>query len=342
LIAWYESIAAQGIKSTLACFVLMTLFGGILHMVVLVAPQAITIAFALSLPILGAFSLRPFPAEQPAPCEDTRHSFARLLKSAPLSLLAVVLLISFSFGIVLTLGLSQDSLQETMGDIVSGISVQILVMLLALLIAYCSYRSNAAIAFYVAIPCILVASLLLSAGLDSFDFVLLSIVKVGSETVRFIVILLLVESILDKRVLAFFAFGLLSTAQFSGYLMGQILSMGLGDNRMMLALILMASLVLATLLVFMARESLRPAIKAVDKDDSVIDALALSKRLSPREREVLTLWVSGHNSTFIERKLYISKSTVKTHLAHIYTKTDTKNKEELLQLLETLQDLETS
>ena len=37
---------------------------------------------------------------------------------------------------------------------------------------------------------------------------------------------------------------------------------------------------------------------------------------------------------YIEKQLFISKNTVKTHLRHIYQKTQTGNKEELLVLFE--------
>ncbi|MDR0626915.1 MAG: helix-turn-helix transcriptional regulator, partial [Bifidobacteriaceae bacterium] len=64
------------------------------------------------------------------------------------------------------------------------------------------------------------------------------------------------------------------------------------------------------------------------------EGIARAYRLSPREAEVLGLWVKGHTSAFIERKLCISKHTVKTHLTHIRSKTGTSSREELLALLE--------
>ncbi|MDR1015436.1 MAG: helix-turn-helix transcriptional regulator [Coriobacteriales bacterium] len=64
--------------------------------------------------------------------------------------------------------------------------------------------------------------------------------------------------------------------------------------------------------------------------------LAVRHRLSPREQEVAAIWLAGHTGSYIERTLHISKHTVKTHLGHIYQKTGTTNKEELLALLERL------
>lgn len=66
-------------------------------------------------------------------------------------------------------------------------------------------------------------------------------------------------------------------------------------------------------------------------------ALAAARfRLSPREQEVLAIWATGHTGAYIEKQLFISKNTVKTHLNHIYAKTKTANREELLELLEAL------
>lgn len=42
--------------------------------------------------------------------------------------------------------------------------------------------------------------------------------------------------------------------------------------------------------------------------------------LSARELEVLTLVAAGHSNTDIARRLHVSETTVKSHLAHIYPK----------------------
>ena len=55
--------------------------------------------------------------------------------------------------------------------------------------------------------------------------------------------------------------------------------------------------------------------------------------LSPRETEVLAIWVTGRTASYIEKVLFISHSTVKTHLNHIYAKTCTSNREELIDLV---------
>jgi two-component system nitrate/nitrite response regulator NarL len=49
-------------------------------------------------------------------------------------------------------------------------------------------------------------------------------------------------------------------------------------------------------------------------------------RLSPREREILTLAAEGRSGPEIARILFLSPSTVKTHLANIYDKLDVSDR----------------
>ncbi|MBS6940213.1 MAG: helix-turn-helix transcriptional regulator [Slackia piriformis] len=56
--------------------------------------------------------------------------------------------------------------------------------------------------------------------------------------------------------------------------------------------------------------------------------------LTPREREVCSLWVRGHTAAHIERRLCVSKSTVKTHVSHIYEKAGVSSREELIAAFE--------
>ena len=62
--------------------------------------------------------------------------------------------------------------------------------------------------------------------------------------------------------------------------------------------------------------------------------LAKAYQLSPREKEVFALWVTGHGSKYIQEKFVISPATVKTHVRHIYEKCDVHNRAELMRKLE--------
>ena len=56
--------------------------------------------------------------------------------------------------------------------------------------------------------------------------------------------------------------------------------------------------------------------------------------LSARETEVFALWATGHDVKYVREKLGLSQSTVKTHVQHIYAKTDTHSRAEVVILLD--------
>ncbi|MCA1690979.1 MAG: response regulator transcription factor [Actinobacteria bacterium] len=79
------------------------------------------------------------------------------------------------------------------------------------------------------------------------------------------------------------------------------------------------------------REELFRGVHAAARGESLLAAAVASRlmgrmrkpagqSLSPRELEVLTLVAEGRPNKDIGRRLYISETTVKTHLAHIFTK----------------------
>ena len=64
--------------------------------------------------------------------------------------------------------------------------------------------------------------------------------------------------------------------------------------------------------------------------------LAVAERcgLSPRERDVFVLLVRGRSIDFIAQSLTISFNTAKSHIRHIYVKTDVHSREELIALID--------
>ena len=54
------------------------------------------------------------------------------------------------------------------------------------------------------------------------------------------------------------------------------------------------------------------------------------KKLSPREKEVYELMISGQTNVDICRKLCIGKSTLECHISSIYGKKEVKNRIELI------------
>ena len=60
--------------------------------------------------------------------------------------------------------------------------------------------------------------------------------------------------------------------------------------------------------------------------------MAQSCGLSAREREILALLLEGRSGPFIRENLGLSKSTVDTHIRHIYQKAGAESRQELIDL----------
>jgi DNA-binding CsgD family transcriptional regulator len=72
------------------------------------------------------------------------------------------------------------------------------------------------------------------------------------------------------------------------------------------------------------------------KDNTILVCEVVSRQygLTTREGEVLQLLAAGYTQPLIETTLRISQSTIKTHISHIYQKTSTRKKQELIALIE--------
>lgn len=68
--------------------------------------------------------------------------------------------------------------------------------------------------------------------------------------------------------------------------------------------------------------------------DALIAQFAEMHGLTARETEVLSLIVAGRDVPYIERELVLAKSTVKTHVKHIYAKCDVNSKQDLIDLVQ--------
>lgn len=56
--------------------------------------------------------------------------------------------------------------------------------------------------------------------------------------------------------------------------------------------------------------------------------------LTKREGEVLSYLAKGYSRPYIEKKLYISKGTAKTHIFHVFQKLGVSSQDELLDLVD--------
>lgn len=98
-------------------------------------------------------------------------------------------------------------------------------------------------------------------------------------------------------------------------------------------------IVLALIFFLLAQEAFFPAATGEQPDAIGVSDLGfagemIAKRfsLTPREEEILGMLLLGRSGPYISEDLYLSKSTVKTHIRHIYDKTGVSSRQELIDL----------
>ena len=78
----------------------------------------------------------------------------------------------------------------------------------------------------------------------------------------------------------------------------------------------------------------RPRVVHVDPDvvfERKVSAFSERFGLTPRETEALSLWVSGRQMGAVAEAMGVAKNTAKTHVLHVYQKSGTSNKAELMR-----------
>jgi DNA-binding NarL/FixJ family response regulator len=80
-----------------------------------------------------------------------------------------------------------------------------------------------------------------------------------------------------------------------------------------------------------------PAESALSGGSRVaVDFFAKNFQLTSREKQVAYLLAEGRNVPYISKKLFVAENTVKSHVRHIYEKSDVHNRQELLDELEVI------
>lgn len=77
-----------------------------------------------------------------------------------------------------------------------------------------------------------------------------------------------------------------------------------------------------------------PASAPTPEPADYVAVMAEAYKLSPRETEVLRYLGRGRSVPYMREAMTLSKSTIETHIKHIYAKTDVHSKQELIDLIE--------
>ena len=136
--------------------------------------------------------------------------------------------------------------------------------------------------------------------------------------------------------------GALLIGSVAGNLFGRQWHGGLGlstEQLLFIVLVLASALVLSLSFIprsASARPAAGPAASTQKERDiaEVVQDLAAAKGLTPRETEILEYLARGRTEPYIREQLWLSRSTVSTHVKHIYQKLGIHSKQEIISLIE--------
>lgn len=342
VLAWQEFFSTQGARCAITGMAVSSGMGAALFLVCEFLPQPFGAALFVSLPILGELTRRP-PAGTRFFCTtsepiSTRQLFSNMLRdySPRMYVLCVLVTLAFSCGCSLT---SPDL------AILAGPGGALFVALVGLAMCACcaavllTTPQRLMRLFYVSLPLLMLDAALLGWGFPGMGTVELLAGAAGVSLAYCLVWALMVSVAQSKRLATLGLVAFLHTSCFLGVVLGQLAVGALGFDVVRGSIVMLACLGAAALLFagFNGKVTVSEEMFSAPQGDQLERAvcdLAQECGLTPRELEVLQAWSTGHNAAYIEQNLGISRNTVKTHLNHIYQKTGTAGREELLGLLD--------
>lgn len=354
-LGWEERMAVRGVAATAIRASLGYVFAIGIYTVVLMLPPEVACAATLALPVCSFAVLlrqeRVWPNDgviTPDPALATVHAHTGLLGSfrlVPWRIPAFVALSYFCYGATRMSSLT-DSLTATtfVDSLVPCIAMA--ACSAGAVLALLSYRKSVQTAIYIAVPLMALAgfcnALLTGAARTSVLFV----ANVGVEMTKYLMFYLMIDVIIKDGAPALLCLALLRFAQWGGSALGQasaaVLPSTLGVLAAMLA-VLMAALMLMMGFSGVAKTPEQPGARTMEGpgvSGKAVERFAQRHALSPRETDVLRIWITGRPMVAVEKSLYISQSTVKTHLNHIYAKTGAPNRTALIELFDQESDCE--
>lgn len=356
--AWLERFMQQGLDSVIWNYLFGTVAGTLVYFAATLAGGPVCLAVLAVFPLAASLlcmqgagtagdGARAWPINAPSTASTSSQHGEKAGAATPVRamtrLLVTVALVFCAGAAVKSQGsmLGQGSLLA--GSLALTLAAQMLPCLCGKVLTAYAYALKTSVIFYVSVPAICFSAAMLmatDAGLGAT--VLASILGVlGQQMVGFLAVFKICEEYRGGRVRALPCIGMVNVAQGLGTCLGYALSMAL-ESTASVVIATLLTLVCALLVVMGDVEvfSLTSVMSPADSDAAKRDkahAVAARFGLTPREAQVLELWGIGHTSTFIQEQLGITKNTARTHITHIYEKTGTTSKEELLQLVESFE-----
>lgn len=250
-------------------------------------------------------------------------------------------LLLFCYGVFETYALAKGQVMRDSGETMLAIFVISVVLLIVGRSRYSSKRFEALFTvLYVVYVAITFGALLMGV----FPGPLFLVMGVGAIVLHMLIWLHLAQATVTKSVSPVFTFGVVLGAVMVSHRLGWLVTMMLtalfpDDGALVSKLAAGVLAVIALAAAFVLFVVLRRVTASSDGRSSVDAAAARSQALAryferagltQREREIAVLYCQGRSTPYISDELFISETTVKTHIRHLYAKLDVHNKQDLL------------
>ena len=346
VLAWQEYFSTLGVRRAIPGMALSSAAGTALFLLIELLPVAVGACVVCLLPLAGELSRWPRPGTRFFARSSGLITERKLLSnmlhdySPRLFVLCGLVTLAFSCGCFT----ARPGSAFTAGP--GGVFFVCLAGL-GMCVACAAVMSSSPQAtmrfFYVALPLLMADALLKGPDVGPLGEAALWAGAAGVALAYCLVWALMVGIAQAKRLPALGLVAFLHASCFAGVALGLVVARAMPDPSVQTPLVMFAVLGVAALLfasfngsVAVTEEMFAPP--AASRQEQSVLALAERCGLTPRETEVLQVWAGGHNAAYAEEVLHISRNTVKTHLNHIYQKTGTSGREELLAMLASEED----
>jgi DNA-binding CsgD family transcriptional regulator len=366
LLLWGERYGSMEMRSVVIYTALSYLLVAILVPIVSVlsALSVIVITTAMPLASLGAYlTIRSSGEKEKGRLTDktqdtirgasvsldsrgkSRDVLEELKRLFPLRMLLGFLAVMFIYGGALTFhGVSDGGVPGQ--PLVSALP-PLLLSLGALCVGLFTSRQALSLGVAYRLALLLIAAVFIPLALLGTSPNLLSafFASVGVNAIEIITWILLAYAASTVSIPRFAVFAACNVVFHIGMAAGELSGILLANHMLIFSLLSICALVALAGFAFTDRDAMIRLVPpspdelgAITKESATlrcaVEGIAADFTLSEREREVLMLWSVGYGAKIIEKKLFISSSTVKTHIQHIYEKCGVHSRAEVISLLE--------
>jgi DNA-binding CsgD family transcriptional regulator len=336
-LAWSEIFSVLGVKRAIWMLASTTVLGCLFYLVVRQLSLVPFMVIVTLLPLAGMFLLRP--SNSPLLQHPVESKLKTALAALPLRLMCVIGLLFFVYGVSRSFLMLNGAEHDQNGAIeyLNYLLPLVLSSLIAIVLKGRNFRSLLYICIF-----LLAGGAIVIAYSENAAFLAIFVSGTVVQVLEFLVWFMLIDLTVSRKTTAMFAMAVLYSLRYLGMLLGQVIGefLWVWGSPIAASLSIMCLLLAATMVGAGAEPLI---ISLVSPDDRRVGMekvkLAVAAKhyaLSPRESEILTIWCAGRSSAYIQKELGITHNTVKTHIAHIYTKVGVSNREDLMSTIESL------